>query len=195
VRVFVGLELDAELSEALGQGIERVRAHAPEARWIEPANLHVTLVFLGHVADERMAEIDDALRRGASRHDGLSLSIQGAGAFGARRRPRVLFATLAGDVDRLAALAADLAGELAGIRRPEDRPYAGHVTLARARDPKGDAALAACAEDLAGVTFGRVNVRDVVLFRSDLSPQGARYTPIASFPLRGFGADKARILH
>ena len=75
-------------------------------------------------------------------------------------------------------------GDLAQALRPlgfepEARAFRPHLTLARARDPRGDPALAPCAEELANVDCGEARIDALVLYRSDLSRSGARYTALA----------------
>jgi RNA 2',3'-cyclic 3'-phosphodiesterase len=184
VRLFLALDLGDEITGALGRSIDEARLEAPKARWVEASNIHLTLVFLGAVPDERVAEVTSAMQRSAARHAPFELGVAGAGSFGSSRHPRVLFCALDGDVERLVALQADLSRELGSVGyEPEKRAYAPHVTLARARDPKGDAALARCVEALHETAFGRVSIGEIVLYRSDLSPRGARYTPLERVPL------------
>src|SRR5207244_7542987 len=100
--------------------------------------------------------------------------------------PRVLWAGLVAGREALAALAdtVDTAlGRLGFLR--EDRAFSPHVTLARVREPRRAPALADALASEATPSFGRVAVREATLMRSDLSPRGARYTPLASAPLSG----------
>jgi 2'-5' RNA ligase len=67
---------------------------------------------------------------------------------------------------------------------PEERAFHGHITLGRAREPRGAPglveALAAAPEPL-----GEVTVEAVHLMRSDLHPAGARHSVLAREPLGG----------
>ena len=96
------------------------------------------------------------------------------------RRPRVVWAGIGAAATSLAALAGrvDAALEPVGFAR-EDRAYSGHVTLGRVREPRRDEALAGALERGAGVDLGGVHVDRIALVQSQLSPRGARYTPVA----------------
>jgi 2'-5' RNA ligase len=157
---------------------------ADDVRWVGPENLHVTLQFLGSVADERVLAVKDAIAAVASRAAPLDLELRGAGAFPHGRKPRVLWAGLAGDVAALSALARAIGSALAPLGfPPEDRPFSPHVTLGRSRDPRGAPRLAAAiagTADSAGPSW-RVSELDVV--ESHLSPKGSRYETIARAPL------------
>ena len=96
---------------------------------------HLTLAFLGEVADDHVPELQQRLARAAGRHPPLTLRFAGSGRFGGR----VLFMALDGDVQGLKRLAASAgaAARRVGIA-VEDRPYRPHLTLARAAAGGGD---------------------------------------------------------
>ncbi len=173
--------LPDDLRQRLATEIERLRPHAAVA-WVAPANLHVTLKFLGQIDEARAPAVADALRSASARHRAFDLALRGLGAFPSPTRPRVLWAGLEDDAGALAALAAAIdacCGEL-GFPR-ETRPFAAHVTLGRVREPTRRPQLG---EALARpVDFGRVAVARVSLMRSELSPRGARYSELAASPL------------
>jgi 2'-5' RNA ligase len=183
LRLFVAIDLGEDVAARLLGATAAARALAPRARW-GSGSTHLTLVFLGAVADGLAATIADTVRRLAAGHVPLTLRVGGTGTCGSRARPRVLWMGTHGDVHRLASLQADLASALQpyGSER-EPREYRPHLTLARARDPHGDAGLAAARTALAAVDLGAVTVDAVTLFRSDLSPKGARHTVVARCPL------------
>jgi RNA 2',3'-cyclic 3'-phosphodiesterase len=113
------------------------------------------------------------------------LTVEGGGAFGRPRRPRVLFAAIRGDVGALAELQADLVRELTPLGyRSEHSSYEPHLTLARARHDRGDAPLGLCSEALASASLGESRVSELVLFRSETRPEGARHTALLRAPLR-----------
>jgi 2'-5' RNA ligase len=68
---------------------------------------------------------------------------------------------------------------------PEEERFSPHLTLARSRDPRGDPGLEGCLSLIGETDFGEVRVKEIVVFRSDLTPQGARYSVMARAPLSG----------
>jgi 2'-5' RNA ligase len=186
VRLFVAIDLGEEARAVTARAIAEVAPLAPLAKWVRPEAMHVTLAFLGPTPEERVAAIGEAIRASADAHAPMALTVERGGAFGARTRPRVLWLGLGGAIPELVALQSTLASALVPLGyEPEARAFAPHLTLARARDKNGDAALARCVAQLASVRFEDAIVTEVILFRSDLSPKGARYTPIERAPLRG----------
>jgi RNA 2',3'-cyclic 3'-phosphodiesterase len=181
VRLFVAVDVPNAIKDAIERDVVGpLRAPLPGARWTRLEGRHLTLKFLGEVADERAEGVRAALSRAASAHEGFDAAFDVLGGFPNLRRPRVLWAGIGEGSDALAALATDIEAELGSLGFPaEDRPFRGHFTLARFPKP-------AIVETLPDVTVPRVPfaVREVVLFRSQLHPKGARYTALERFPLR-----------
>jgi RNA 2',3'-cyclic 3'-phosphodiesterase len=99
----------------------------------------------------------------------MTLRLAGGGRFGSLRRPQVLWAGLAGDVDALTALAARLARGARSLRLPvEDRPFRPHLTLGRWRP--GRPADATLADRLAHYRGPEWPVGEVALVQSSPSP-------------------------
>jgi RNA 2',3'-cyclic 3'-phosphodiesterase len=185
VRLFIGIELGERVVEKVEREVARLSRRAPEARWVRAENAHLTLAFLGEVDEALVPRLEAVLERVAGRHPPLTLTLEGGGGFGSSRRPRVLWLDLGGDVPLLADVHADLWGELVPLGfEPERRDFRPHLTLARAKDPRGDPALAECVEALAKVDLGEARIGRLVLFRSHLSPKGARYQALFTAPLR-----------
>ncbi len=188
LRLFVSIEPPEAVRRRLGAiqaELKRLAGrHADEVKWVAPENVHLTLQFLGAVPQERLGAIEAALAAAAAGARPLALEVRGAGGFPNARRPRVLWAGLAGEVEPLAALAADLGHRLAPLGYPpEDRPFSPHLTLGRAREGRGAAGLGG-ALLAAGASEGVPWRADaLVLVQSHLSPAGPRYEPVDRFDL------------
>ncbi|MBF5041779.1 RNA 2',3'-cyclic phosphodiesterase [Aggregicoccus sp. 17bor-14] len=182
MRLFVAVTLGEQVTSRAEAAVARLRALAPRARWARLEGLHLTLAFLGETPPERVPALEAALREVAARHAPFRLSAAGGGSFGSHARPRVLWADVCGDTAALGALQADVARALTPLGfTPESRPYTAHLTLARAKDPRGDAALTACVEALAGEDWGEAGVDQLVLFES----RAGAYHRLVEAPLTG----------
>jgi len=126
-RLFTGLEIPSEV----GQSLSTLRGGLPGARWVEPANYHVTLRFIGDVDDVTAREIAHMLGKVYRR--GFDLRFDGLSSFGGRR-PRAVIAA----IEPASPLVELQAEHERLIRRvglePEGRKFTPHVTLARLRD-------------------------------------------------------------
>jgi 2'-5' RNA ligase len=176
IRLFVGIGLDRELTERL----EALAAGLPGARWIDPENFHVTLRFIGEVEEGLAREIDEILASLAM--PGFALTLEGLGTFG-KRQPHTLWAGVARD-PALVRLHTKIEAALVhqGGLEPEARKFQPHVTLARLTDtpvPRLQSFIAGNSPFRAGPQ----RVAHFTLYRSLLGRDGARYEPLADYPL------------
>ena len=97
----------------------------------------------------------------------------------------MLWVDVSGDVEALLAMQKTLAGGLKALDFPlEDRAFRAHLTLARAREPRGDRHLADCVSALASLEAPACTVDAVHLYQSHLGPHGARHELLHSERLR-----------
>jgi 2'-5' RNA ligase len=182
-RLFVAIEVPGLVQGRILAGSDRVRSLASDAKWVDAAAMHVTLVFLGDVETVRVADHARALASAAGQYAPFALRVASAHTLGGRH-PRVLAAGIEGDLAALSALYRAAVDALLPLGfDPPDRPFVAHLTLARARGPRGDVRLAACAKALADEVFGELMVDRLVLFASELTPRGPIHTPRAELPL------------
>lgn len=188
MRLFVAVELDPSARAAVAAAGQAVRAGVPgdvTLRWIPEDNIHITLWFLGEVADAQVPWVTEALGVPFERPS-FSISLGGLGAFPRSGPPRVLWMGIGDGAAELAMLHDDLAARLEPLGfEGEKRPYSAHVTLARVKDPGRRRSQDALRRALAGwpAAAARSPVGELTLFRSRLSPNGAQYEPVLRVPL------------
>ncbi len=180
VRLFVAIDVPEALKQAIESDVVRaMRDAVPGARWTKPESRHLTLKFLGNVDDERVDDISGAIRSASQRHAAFRASFAEVGAFPNAHRPRVLWVGVGEGSAAMSALAGDLERDLDPLGfPPEGRPFRGHLTLARFPRPR-------VVDELPSVPVppDAFDVNATVLYRSQLHPKGARYTPLERFPL------------
>jgi RNA 2',3'-cyclic 3'-phosphodiesterase len=188
MRLFVAIVPPADVLAELADAVAPLRAARPELRWTGPDDWHVTLAFLGEVAEPVLAGLAVRLGRAAGRHPAQRLAIRGGSAFPRPARATVVWAGLDADIGPLAALAASVA---AGARRAgapppdEGRRYRPHITIARCRDAANVTDLTSAIAGFAGAGWLAADVR---LIRSNLRGE-PRYTELGRWPLRAAGPD------
>jgi 2'-5' RNA ligase len=190
VRCFVAVDVAPEVGAAIARAQAALRAAAPHAdvRWTAPGAFHVTLKFLGAVADERVPAVIAAVGRAIAGAEPLALAAGGLGAFPSRARARVVWAGIAVGGESVAALASAIDAAVAPFGFPvETRPFHAHLTLGRVRSPRGARELAAALEERATDSFGAWTAGEVVLYESRLRPTGAEYARVADFRLGNEG--------
>ena len=174
--MFIALPLPASLIPAL-----RAIQTAPfPARWQSEAQLHLTLGFLGDVAERDAAAVDDALA--AVSAPPLTLSLAGVGHFAEGKRAYSLWAGVS-PREPVTALAAKIADACRRAGHPiEQRRYVPHITVARMR--MDEQAVVPWLIAHGSLDSAPVIVHRFALFQSHLGPEGARYEQLVDYPLR-----------
>ena len=180
MRIFIGIDLDPEIRARILRFLEGIEGFAPDARWVRPESLHVTLKFIGEQTPEQVEAITARLERIES--GGFEIRLGGYGFFPTAKAPRVFWIGIqAGPQLGQLAGSIDVAVAELGIAR-EDRPFSPHLTLARFPVPRQQPALVAAVAEWATASLGRIEVSEFFLFESKLAPQGAQYRKVLRFP-------------
>lgn len=184
MRLFIALDIPAEVRERLSQYVERVRPLAPDARWARIESLHVTLKFIGEVKDVKVADIKSALTQ--VKAPAFEVEFKDTGFFPTPRSARVFWAGVYAS-DALPQLASTIedAMEKLGIAR-EKRAYHPHLTLARAPESRESRyCFRLLQERLSGEEpprFGTMTAQEFFLYQSQIMRGGSRYTKLQRFP-------------
>jgi 2'-5' RNA ligase len=181
VRAFVALPCPPDLRAAVARKIGDWRALGADVAWVDPAAAHVTLRFLGNADPAALDRLAGLLAEAAAAADAVHARPGATGAFPGWRHARVLWLALesGGRVERLAA-AVEAAARAAGFEA-EERRFRAHLTLGRVRGRGAGDAAAAVREWRPG--GGEEPIPEMVLYRSDLGPRGARHTALARFTI------------
>jgi len=192
MRFFVALDIDAEIRGRIAQFMDGVREFAPDARWVAAESLHLTLKFIGEWPAERLDELKRTL---AAVHGQLTeITFSGTGFFPTPKSARVFWIGIrVGPELASLASAVDSATASLGIEK-EQRAFTPHLTLARTgsgrpqrtSSDRVNSSFRRLQEKLAAMpapAFGTMSPREFFLYESKLSPKGAVYTQLASFPL------------
>lgn len=193
MRIFIALDIDDAIRERILRFVEGVRGFAPDARWVRPESLHVTLKFIGEKPAQTVEQIKNLLRE--VQFEAFDLSFRGYGFFPGTKAARVFWVGIESG-PQLAAIAKkidDLTSEL-GVPR-EDHAFSPHLTLARGGGRsgapgwrKGDAGnknFQLLQDKLSAMPtpeFGTMTAREFFLYESKLSKAGSRYSKLARFP-------------
>jgi 2'-5' RNA ligase len=183
-RTFCAIELPPEVRVQLQDHARRLREVVPDASasWSNPENIHLTLKFFGDIAKDDLTRISDAAARVAESST-FQVEIGGTGVFPKASRPQVLWIGVEDSSGGLSELQRRFEQECAKVGFAiEDRAYKPHLTIARIRRPDGARRLAETHLQTE-FRFTEIRVSELVLFRSELSPNGSRYTAISRHTL------------
>jgi 2'-5' RNA ligase len=181
LRTFIAVEIGKAIRDkaiALQEVLARTGA---DVKWVEPANLHITLLFLGEVNDRDLPDICRSVANCCREIPLFTMRVSGVGAFPSARRPRTLWVGIAEGAQELLALHDALEPPLLelGCYRREDRPYTPHLTLGRVKGDRPDDRLASALAGQAGWQGGETTVREVLVLSSELTPDGPIYTVLS----------------
>jgi 2'-5' RNA ligase len=179
--MFCAFELPESFRVRMKEHSERVREAVvdAEASWSRPDNIHLTLKFFGNVDQAKVAAIPEALAHVAKEFSPIEIKVGGTGVFPRPSRPQVLWIGIDDPTGALAKLQKRVEDECAREGFPkEDRAFRPHLTIARIRKPHNASRLA---EAHLRTEFAAVELvlNELVLFRSELSPKGSKYTAIS----------------
>lgn len=182
IRSFIAIDLNPDIQRKLGEVIHQLKpATANVVRWVPENNIHITLKFLGDTSPANVEILKKILTVEANQVQPFDLQIEGVGAFPSIRRPRVIWVGVETPPVLLALQRAiDVETQRLGYT-PEDRPFSPHLTLGRLAHNASPEEIRQVGDLLAASKVSisaSVHVKTVVLFRSDLQPGGAVYTPI-----------------
>lgn len=187
-RAFIAVDLSSEVIERLAQVTNSLREEIGDniIRWIPVENMHLTLKFLGDVSLSNVDRVKEIIQTSASGCPMFAFSVGGLGAFPSPLRARVVWVGVEGPPN-LTTLqrTIDVETDRLGYGS-ENRPFKPHLTLGRVGrnvGPKELQKIGRVLKDKKVGFLGVSQVKEVHLFRSDLQPNGAVYTPVYSVPL------------
>jgi len=177
IRTFLAINLSVPTIRAVteAQGVLRQSVgKVLKMAWVAPANLHLTLKFLGQVETEAAEAVGDVLARGVAALKPFEVRAVGVGAFPDEQRPRVLWVGLVDESGALKTLQADVERWMEGLGfAREARPFAPHLTLGRVKE--GHGSVAEALQQFRDTGFGASTIREVTLYESRLRAKGAEY--------------------
>ena len=180
-RVFAAIELSSSVQKRILKHIQQLQSVVPDNRasWSRPENIHLTVKFFGNVTQNGIARISNAATRVVKQFGRFEIQIGNTGAFPKVSQPRVLWIGVADQTGELSRLQQLFEKECAaeGFEK-ETRDFSPHLTIARLRRPEGAKALAETNQKLAFESIN-VQVNELVVFRSEPSSKGSKYTALA----------------
>ena len=174
-RVFFGLEIPAEIKQRLLQ----VRADVAGARWQSVEQVHLTLLFLGNIEEERLLAVREVARDISLK--AFELSVAGLECFGQPHAPDYLWAGVQPEAP-VAILYSAIKSQVESLGlQTERRAYRPHLTLARFNREPGS--VVHLLNEYREAVFGSFQVDEFVLFETQPSAAGSVYRVLERYPL------------
>jgi RNA 2',3'-cyclic 3'-phosphodiesterase len=214
LRLFVAISLPETVKVEIEKAQRQLRDALPGdfVRWTKREQFHLTLNFLGDVAEARVGELIEVLREACRPFSALRLRAERIGFFPDVRFPSVIWAWVHDEKVALVSLQQGIKAKSgnfvmaksaqpgstgvvaasseninppAGRRRSQEEAFVGHITLGRIQNikrPQAEA-LEKLALGMVDTIFGEWTADKVELIRSELLSGGSRYTTLATIPI------------
>jgi 2'-5' RNA ligase len=182
IRTFIAIEVPEEVKEKINSLQERL-TEGPYRK--KPKNIHLTLKFLGNIDADRIDSLGKALETACKNIGPFIVTVEGLGAFPNLKTPRVLWVGIVGSAE-LTHLYRNIEEELHKIGfEKEHRPFHPHLTLLRVKSRDEGRRLAERVKDIKSDLKETFSTDEFILFKSELSPKGAEYSPLKRIRLKG----------
>jgi 2'-5' RNA ligase len=185
IRTFAAIELSQPVCERVRRYIEQLKSAVSEcnASWSRVENIHLTVKFFGDIEQTKVERISTAASRTVNTSRPFEIRVTGTGSFPSLSQPRVLWIGIEDPKQQLANLQSRFEDECAaeGFAK-EERAFRPHLTIARIRKPEGARRLAEVNKELGFEPMPLV-VNELVMFRSELSSQGSKYSILSQHNL------------
>jgi 2'-5' RNA ligase len=185
MRLFVSVDLPDELADAVA-GLQDEFADAAGLNFVEPAQAHVTLKFLGDVEASRESELAGALDSAVETAgvDPFDAAFAGLGVFPTLDYISVVWLGVEEGSAELEALHEAIEQEFVENRGfdPEDHEFTPHVTLARMEHAGGKELVQNVVESN-HPDVATMRVTEVCLTESHLTSEGPEYETVHAVEL------------
>jgi 2'-5' RNA ligase len=186
MRTFIAIEFDEAVRRQLGAIQTRLKPKCPKVKWVDPRQIHLTLKFLGEIAEGQVAAVGEALNALAGGCRPFEVKVEGLGCFPPGGGVDVLWVGLKDPSGQLAACQAKCEELIEPLGFPrERRAFSPHLTLARNRDPASGAKIRAALTAEPPAVVGTQTVTGVTFYHSTLTPQGPIYKPVSKHAFGG----------
>lgn len=186
MRCFVAVEVSDQIKAQLACIQSRYRDLDRAVRWVDPAQIHLTLKFLGEVPETDLPAVSESLNGVARRFAPFEFTVRGTGCFPPRGAARVVWVGVEESSGALGQLREACESAFAGLGfAREGREFRPHLTLGRIREVRRSAEIHAAVRAEAAFCAGTERADSIVLFQSILSAAGARYQPLRRALLGG----------
>lgn len=189
-RLFTAVDIPDAIAEELADLQNEIRGQLQagmRVSWVPASDIHLTLKFLGSVEADIVDKLGDLMRDVATTETPFQMQVRNVGAFPAPNNPRILW------------VGADPESGTV-LKRLHDRleqrfhhdydidfdehSFKPHFTLGRVKSSRAPN-LVEIKPNLPDGPFGTCKVKQISMYESELTHEGAEYTEIRRAPLSG----------
>lgn len=185
MRTFIAIDIGEKVTAAIGGLQDEIRGFFGDTRrgvkWVDPDLIHLTLKFLGEIDDEQVVEVCKAVEEVSAGFGEFDVAVEKVGSFG--RPARVVWIGTE-ESEQLCRLQGDLDARLAEIGfSPDEKKFVPHLTLCRVKDFAAGRRLGRIIDGFDDFCAGKIHVKSVCVYKSELTKTGPEYTLLACYNL------------
>lgn len=182
IRAFLAIDLDDDLKPKINKIIREFKKTDARIKYVELTNLHLTLKFFGDIDTEGLSLLEDAISNVLSEFESFNVKIKGCGAFPNSNRINVIWVGI--DDDSIIRDMHDrLDKEFVRLGFDKDRKFSTHLTIGRMKSAKNKNKVKSTIEEFKDVEIGEMEVTQISLKKSTLTPAGPIYEDLKIFKL------------
>ncbi len=179
MRVFLALDLSEEQRKGLGNLQKKLKKDFNGVKWVEGANMHVTLKFLGEIEENEVDAICSILENNVKSYLPFLLSLKGMGFFPKISKPRIIWVGVEEGKNYVTNIWKDIEMSLHEKGYPlADKNFTPHVTLGRIRRVEKKVPTTKWLNEYHDFSLPPTEINYLTVYNSTLQPQGAVYTPL-----------------
>ncbi len=182
VRAFLAIDLEDDLKPKINKIIRQFKQIDTKIKYVELLNLHLTLKFFGDIDVEGLKTLENAIAKVVSEFEPFNIKIKGCGAFPNTNRIKVIWVGIDDDTV-LKDLHDRLDKEFASLGFDKDKKFSTHLTIGRMKSGKNKNQVKSTIEEFEDIEIGEMEVTQISLKKSTLTPQGPIYEDLKIFEL------------
>lgn len=189
-RAFLAILLPDAIKKAIyAQFSSKLKKLPLDVKWVEEENYHLTLKFFGYLSAKEIQKIHNIMNQLTPQIEQFTLSCEGLGVFPDLSNPRVIWLGLSGELEKLKTVHAKIERELSAAGFPvEEREFQPHLTIGRFRSDSNLELFIEFFDKAKEIPFSPqfrdIEVQEIHLMKSVLTPSGPRYSSLKAYPLR-----------
>jgi RNA 2',3'-cyclic 3'-phosphodiesterase len=188
IRSFLAVDISDDIRSAVESLQQDLAAAGVAAKWVSPADMHITLQFLAEINEREVNSLCRIVSQAGRKEAPFTMRLEGIGAFPNLRRPKIVWVGITTGEESLSRLHESLRRPLEdlGVYRHEDRKYTPHLTLGRLKtDDESIDALALILAKYREWVAGQTIVDQLKVYRSEMQKKGPEYIVLGRGELRG----------
>lgn len=184
IRSFIAIEIDETTKKSLIEIQDELKKVSAELKLVDIHNIHLTLHFLGNIPGEKISSLKEKLASPIAEFLAFRIKPAQIGAFPNLNSPRVIWVGIEKGREKLIQLQKKIAQQLEKLDiQLEARQFHPHLTLARIKGKKNLHFLSKRLKEMTPPEFNEILVKEVILFKSILTPEGPIYEKLDTWPL------------